>query len=77
MASEIPAAGIVPLLDPENDPGDTSANASTSENMPSQMKAVHYEGAFKISVKEVGVPKIEHPDDAIVKVTTAGTCRMG
>lgn len=36
------------------------------------MKAVHYEGPFKVSVKEVPHPKIEHPDDAIIKVTTAG-----
>lgn len=38
-----------------------------------KMKAVHYEGPFKVSVKEVDEPKIEHPDDAIIKVTTAGT----
>jgi len=36
------------------------------------MKAVHYEEPFKVSVKEVPLPKIEHPDDAIIKVTTAG-----
>lgn len=36
------------------------------------MKAVHYEKPFKVSVKEVELPKIEHPDDAIIKVTTAG-----
>jgi len=38
------------------------------------MKAVHYEGPFKVSVKEVQKPKIEHPDDAIIKVTTAAIC---
>ena len=37
-----------------------------------EMKAVHYEGAFKVSVKTVPLPKLEHPDDAIIKVTTAG-----
>lgn len=37
-----------------------------------QMKAVHYEGPFKVSVKEVPLPTVEHPDDAIIKVTTAG-----
>ncbi|KAI4754883.1 GroES-like protein [Aureobasidium sp. EXF-12344] len=36
-----------------------------------QMKAVHYEGPFKVSVKDVPLPKVEHPDDAIIKVTTA------
>lgn len=45
-------------------------------NMSSQtttMKAVHYEQPFKVSVKEVEIPQIEHPDDAIIKVTTAGS----
>ena len=37
-----------------------------------QMKAVHYEGPFKVSVKDVPLPQLEHPDDAIIKVTTAG-----
>ncbi|KAL8824136.1 MAG: hypothetical protein Q9191_005274 [Dirinaria sp. TL-2023a] len=36
------------------------------------MKAVHYERPFQVSVKKVPQPKIEHPDDAIVRVTTAG-----
>ncbi|KAI4742005.1 GroES-like protein [Aureobasidium sp. EXF-12298] len=39
-----------------------------------QMKAVHYEGPFKVSVKDVPLPKVEHPDDAIIKVTTAAIC---
>ncbi|KAF1991610.1 GroES-like protein [Aulographum hederae CBS 113979] len=45
--------------------------------MPSQpktMKAIHYDGPFKVSVKEVDVPKIQHSDDAIIKVTTAAIC---
>ncbi|KAL8764476.1 MAG: hypothetical protein Q9194_007055, partial [Teloschistes cf. exilis] len=36
------------------------------------MKAVHYEKPFQVSVREIPVPVIEHPDDVIVKVTTAG-----
>ena len=36
------------------------------------MKAVHYEGPFSVSVKEIDIPKIEHPDDVVIKVTTAG-----
>jgi threonine dehydrogenase-like Zn-dependent dehydrogenase len=39
-----------------------------------KMKAVHYEGPFKVSVKDVELPKIQHPDDVIVKVTTAAIC---
>lgn len=38
------------------------------------MQALHYEGPFKVSVKEVPLPKIEHPDDVIIKVTTAAIC---
>jgi len=40
----------------------------------SSMKALHYEGPFKVSVKEVELPKIEHPDDVVIKVTTAAIC---
>ncbi|KPI36070.1 Glutathione-independent formaldehyde dehydrogenase [Cyphellophora attinorum] len=38
------------------------------------MKAVNYQGPFKVTVEEVPKPKIEHPDDVIVKVTTAAIC---
>jgi len=40
----------------------------------SKMKAVHYEGPFKVSVKEIDMPKILHPDDVIIKVTTSCIC---
>jgi len=40
----------------------------------STMKAVNYQGAFKVKVEEVPRPKLEHPDDVIVKVTTAAIC---
>ena len=68
---------IIPLLDPDHDPGQVPAGGTlqSSTNMSgNKMKAVHYEGPFKVSVKEVGIPKIEHPDDVIVKVTTAAIC---
>lgn len=39
-----------------------------------KMKALFYDGPFKVSVKETDVPKIQHPDDAIIKVTTACIC---
>lgn len=39
--------------------------------MSDKMKAVHYEGPFKVSVKEIDRPKLQHPDDAIIKVTTS------
>lgn len=43
--------------------------------MGENMKAVHYEGPFKVSVKEIPKPKLQHPDDAIIKVTTSGKWR--
>lgn len=75
-------ADIVPLLDPEHDPGEAEYLHSQTDSVKStdspgkkgdKMKAVHYEGPFKISVKEIEMPKIQHPDDVIIKVTTAGT----
>lgn len=36
----------------------------------SSMKAVNYVGPHKVKVEEVEKPKLEHPDDIIVKVTT-------
>ncbi|MCY0898099.1 MAG: glutathione-independent formaldehyde dehydrogenase [Firmicutes bacterium] len=38
------------------------------------MKAVVYEGPFTVSVKEVPDPRIEHPADAIIRVTTTCIC---
>lgn len=38
--------------------------------MASTMKAVNYQGPYKVKVSEVSLPKILHPDDVIVKVTT-------
>lgn len=37
---------------------------------PSNMKALNYKGPFQVKVEEVEAPKLEHPDDIIVKVTT-------
>lgn len=39
-----------------------------------KMRAVVYEGPFKVSVREVEKPKIQHPCDVIVKVTTSCIC---
>lgn len=40
-------------------------------NMATQtMKAVNYQGPYKVSVQDIELPKLEHPDDVIVKVTT-------
>ncbi|RDW86035.1 hypothetical protein BP5796_04360 [Coleophoma crateriformis] len=38
------------------------------------MKAVNYVGPYEVEVQEVEIPKLEHPDDIIVKVTTAAIC---
>lgn len=34
------------------------------------MQALNYLGPYKVRVEEVEKPKLEHPDDIIVKVTT-------
>ncbi|KAJ5161590.1 hypothetical protein N7492_006982 [Penicillium capsulatum] len=39
-----------------------------------RMKALNYKGPFSVKVEEVDLPKLEHPDDIIVKVTTAAIC---
>ncbi|KAI7597408.1 S-glutathione dehydrogenase, partial [Hortaea werneckii] len=39
-----------------------------------KMKALHYEGPFKVSVKDIALPQIQHPDDCIIKVTTSCIC---
>jgi threonine dehydrogenase-like Zn-dependent dehydrogenase len=38
------------------------------------MKAVVYEGPFRVAVKEVPDPKIEHPNDVIVRITSTCIC---
>lgn len=45
---------------------------SSSGGTTIRMKAVNYQGPFKVKVEEVPKPSIEHPDDVVVKVTTAG-----
>ncbi|GLI72169.1 hypothetical protein PoHVEF18_000339 [Penicillium ochrochloron] len=38
------------------------------------MQALNYLGPYQVRVEEVEKPKLEHPDDIIVKVTTAAIC---
>ena len=38
------------------------------------MKAVIYSGAFKVSVEDVPDPRIEDPQDVIIKITTTNIC---
>jgi threonine dehydrogenase-like Zn-dependent dehydrogenase len=38
------------------------------------MKAMTYRGPYKIRVEEKDIPKIEHPNDAIIRVTLAAIC---
>ncbi|TFY78464.1 hypothetical protein EWM64_g5548 [Hericium alpestre] len=42
--------------------------------MSNTMRAVVYEGPFKIAVKDVPKPKMQHPDDMIIRVTTSCIC---
>ena len=38
------------------------------------MKAVVYQGPFKVAVEDVENPRIEHPNDVIVRVTSSAIC---
>jgi threonine dehydrogenase-like Zn-dependent dehydrogenase len=38
------------------------------------VRAMVYRGPYKIRVEEKDIPRIEHPNDAIVRVTTAAIC---
>jgi glutathione-independent formaldehyde dehydrogenase len=38
------------------------------------MKAVVYRGKNRVAVEDVPNPKIESPDDAIIRITTAAIC---
>jgi threonine dehydrogenase-like Zn-dependent dehydrogenase len=38
------------------------------------MKAMVYRGPYKIRVEEKDIPRIEHPNDAIIRVTKAAIC---
>ncbi|KFY28738.1 hypothetical protein V491_00317 [Pseudogymnoascus sp. VKM F-3775] len=38
------------------------------------MKALNYAGPYTVRVEDIDVPKLEHPDDIIVKVTTTAIC---
>ena len=39
-----------------------------------QMRAVVYDEPFKVSVRNVQKPQIEHPNDVIVKSESSVTC---
>src|ERR1700710_913393 len=38
------------------------------------MRAMEYRGPYKVRVSETDIPKIEHPNDAIIRVTLAAIC---
>ncbi|KAF8495078.1 GroES-like protein [Gautieria morchelliformis] len=38
------------------------------------MKAVVYKKAFEVTIEDVRRPKIEHPDDVVVKISTSAIC---
>ncbi len=38
------------------------------------MRALTYEGPYRVSVKDVPEPRLEHPQDGIVRVTSAAIC---
>jgi glutathione-independent formaldehyde dehydrogenase len=38
------------------------------------MKAVVYQGPFKVAVEDVDDPRIEHPNDVVVRITSSAIC---
>src|SRR6266567_7775141 len=38
------------------------------------MRAVVYKGPFKVAVEQVADPKIQHPTDVLVRVTSTAIC---
>lgn len=40
------------------------------------MKAVVYAGPNKVVVEDVPMPTLQHPDDAIIRVTVSAICGM-
>ena len=42
--------------------------------MADSMRAMTYRGAYKVRVEEKDVPRVEHPNDAVVRVTLAAIC---
>jgi glutathione-independent formaldehyde dehydrogenase len=38
------------------------------------MKAVVYQGPFKVAVEDVEDPRIEHPNDVVVRITSSAIC---
>src|SRR3954449_5219294 len=59
-------------------PRDGSATAAVdavgSRSVRSSMRAMVYRGPYKIRVEDKDVPAIEHPNDAIVRVTMGAIC---
>ncbi|MEV5447300.1 alcohol dehydrogenase catalytic domain-containing protein, partial [Streptomyces sp. NPDC052644] len=38
------------------------------------MRAVVYQGPHEVTVEQVEDPRIEHPDDVVVQITTTAIC---
>ena len=38
------------------------------------MKAVVFQGPFKLAIENVDDPKVEQPGDAVIRITTANIC---
>lgn len=51
-------------------PHDLITPRNTITMATTTMKALNYLGPYKVRVEDVEKPKMEHPDDIIVKVTT-------
>ncbi|KAI9725709.1 MAG: hypothetical protein M1828_002592 [Chrysothrix sp. TS-e1954] len=51
-----------------------SSSTTTTTTTSSEMKALHYTSPFHVTIKSIPRPTLQHPDDVLVRVTTAAIC---
>lgn len=50
-------------------------NNMSFDKVPETMKAIVWEGKpFHMSLKDIPVPKLEHPNDVLIRITTSAIC---
>jgi hypothetical protein len=66
-------AGVVRCLSPGRGP-DRRRRSQAFGAEVTEVKAVVYEEPFKVAVKDVEDPRIQHPNDVLVRVTSSAIC---
>jgi glutathione-independent formaldehyde dehydrogenase len=71
-ADDLPRAGLIDHVVRQDDR--PTASLSVPERLEPPVKAVVYKGPFNVAVEDVDDPRIEHPNDVIVRVTSTAIC---